>query len=177
MSQTRPCSSQPPPAGEGAPEVGEESLFEPAAPAESEPVEPESEPVEPDAEPTEPTEPAEPVARRRIGLPRGMAVAGVVLVGALAVSAFATVAPSSADADRAFVDTVRSQGHRVAPGDQQSLIVSAARKLCDRRDTHATAAQRRATTLSTKELHAVQQTFTADTRGFTALALDTYCPD
>jgi hypothetical protein len=115
-------------------------------------------------------------SRKRVSLRRGAAVAAAVLVGALAVSAFSTVVPSSGDADQHFVDTARSQGRVVAGGDQQALLVSAARKICDRRGSHTTVAQRRATALSSDELAVIQQTFAGDTRGFTALALDTYCP-
>jgi transcription termination factor Rho len=115
-------------------------------------------------------------SRRRVSLRRGAAVAAAVLVGALAVSAFSTVVPSSGDADQHFVDTARSQGRVVAAGGQQALLVSAARKICDRRGSHATVAQRRATALSSDELAVIQRTFAGDTRGFTALAIDTYCP-
>jgi hypothetical protein len=115
-------------------------------------------------------------SRKRVSLRRGAAVAAAVLVGALAVSAFSTVVPSSGDADQHFVDTARSQGRVVAGGDQQALLVSAARKICERRGSHTTVAQRRATALSSDELAVIQQTFAGDTRGFTALALDTYCP-
>ena len=107
---------------------------------------------------------------------RGLAAAGVTLVVALSVSAFAMVGPTTSNVDQNFVDTARSQGHVVVPGDQETLVVSAARKICDRRENHSTVAQRRATALSPEELGAVQQTFATDVRGFTSLALDTYCP-
>jgi hypothetical protein len=107
---------------------------------------------------------------------RGLAAAGVTLVVALSVSAFAMVGPTTSNVDQSFVDTARSQGHVVAPGDQETLVVSAARKICDRRENHSTVAERRATALSPEELGAVQQTFATDVRGFTSLALDTYCP-
>jgi Protein of unknown function (DUF732) len=135
------------------------------------------------AEPDEASAAADPAAtdapipsRKRVSLRRGAAAAAAVLVGALAVSAFSTVVPSSGDADQHFVDTARSQGRVVAAGGQQALLVSAARKICDRRGSHATVAQRRATALSSDELAVIQRTFAGDTRGFTALAIDTYCP-
>ncbi len=117
-----------------------------------------------------------PAARpRRACVRRGLVASAVALVVALAVSAFATAAPTPASADQRFVDAARSQGY-VATGDQQALVVSAARKICERRESHSTAAQRRATALSSAELDAVQQVFADDVRGFTTLALDTYCP-
>jgi hypothetical protein len=111
---------------------------------------------------------------RRACLRRGLVAAGVALVVALAVSAFATAAPP-VSTDQRFVDTARSQGYVLA-GDQQVLVVSAARKICERRESHGTAAERRATALSSAELGAVQQAFPDDARAFTTLALDTYCP-
>lgn len=114
---------------------------------------------------------------RRTAVRRGLVATAVALVVALSVSAFAMVGPTTADVDQHFVDTARTQGHAVASGDQETLIVSAAHKLCDRRENHSTVAQRRATALSPEELGAIQQTFTTDVGGFTALALDTYCPN
>lgn len=113
--------------------------------------------------------------RRRSSLRRGAALATVVVAAALAVSAFATGGTSTADVDQRFVDVARSQGHAVVPGDQQMLLVSAAHKICDRRENHTTVAERRATALSIGELAAIDHTFGADSRGFTSLALDTYC--
>ena len=54
-------------------------------------------------------------------------------------------------------------------------MVSAARKICVRRDTHDTDQERRATTLTTDEIAAVGAAFGTETRDFTTLALDTYC--
>jgi hypothetical protein len=115
------------------------------------------------------------VRPRRACVRRGLVAAVVALVVALAVSAFATAAPTPANVDQGFVDAARSQGYVAAP-DQQALVVSAARKICERRERHSTAAERRATALSSAELGAVQQTFADDVRVFTTLALDTYCP-
>jgi hypothetical protein len=166
---------------------------EPVEPVVVEPVAVEPEPVEPVAgtadrpasgdrgtDPGEASDRAEPAvvpaARpRRACVRRGLVASAVALVVALAVSAFATAAPTPASADQRFVDAARSQGY-VATGDQQALVVSAARKICERRESHSTAAQRRATALSSAELDAVQQVFADDVRGFTTLALDTYCP-
>jgi hypothetical protein len=113
--------------------------------------------------------------RRKWSLRRGAAVATVVLTVALAVSAFATSGSSAMTGDLHFLDTARSQGHVVAPGQQEGLLVSAAHKICDRRVNHSTTAERRATALTTDELDAVNQSFAGDSRAFTTLALDTYC--
>ena len=69
-------------------------------------------------------------ARRRPYLRRGLLALAAAGFVALGVGAFAWVAPSPAAADQRFVETARSQGHDVAAGGQQSLVVSAARKIC-----------------------------------------------
>ena len=112
---------------------------------------------------------------RRTHVRRGLVAAGVALVVAMSVSAFAMRTPASVSADQTFVDAARTQGHVIAPGDQQTLIISAARKVCDRRESHGTAAERKATALSSAELVAIDQAFDTDVRGFTTLALNTYC--
>jgi hypothetical protein len=141
-----------------------------------------TEPAEPEAGgPAAADRPAAPPNRahtpRRTRVRRGLAAAGVTLVVALSVSAFSMAGPTAANADQTFVDTARSQGHVVASGDQETLVVAAAHKICDRRESHSTDAERRATALSLEELGAVQQSFDGDVRGFTALALQTYCPN
>jgi Protein of unknown function (DUF732) len=113
--------------------------------------------------------------RRKWSLRRSVAIAAVVLAAALAVSAFATSGSPATTGDSYFLDTARSQGHTIAPGQQEGLLVSAAHKICDRRESHSTTAERRATALSTDELHAVNQSFGGDSRAFTVLALDTFC--
>jgi hypothetical protein len=112
---------------------------------------------------------------RRTHVRRGLVAAGVALVVAMSVSAFAMRTPATVSADQTFVDAARTQGHVIAPGDQQTLIISAARKVCDRRESHGTAAERKATALSSAELVAIDQAFDTDVRGFTTLALNTYC--
>ena len=119
-----------------------------------------------------------PAPRRRSSLRRGVVVGALALVVALAVSAFATSGSGGGgDVDQRFLDATRSQGLVVAGGEQQTLLVSAARKICERRESHETAAQRRATALSIEELGSVSQTFGDDARSFTSLALKTYCPN
>jgi hypothetical protein len=113
--------------------------------------------------------------RLRPSLRRGavaLVAAGFVAVG---VGAFAWVVPSPEAANQRFVEAAQSQGHVVAAGRQESLVISAARKICERRVTHDTDQERRATALSSDEIAAVGTAFGADTRDFTTLALETFC--
>ena len=104
-------------------------------------------------------------------------VIALVAVGAvaLAVSAVAWIVPSLDSANRRFIEEAQSHGHTIAPGEQQMLVLSAARKVCVRKVTHDTIRERRSTALSSAELAAVGAVFGPRTRDFTALALDTYC--
>ena len=173
--------AEPDQTGEDA--VGVEDDAEAAAPLEAEaspadvpPSDVSSDDAPADAQP--PDAAADPQAARtprRTHVRRGLVAAGAALVVAMSVSAFAMRAPASVSADQAFVDAARTQGHVIAPGDQQTLIISAARKVCDRRESHGTAAERKATALSSAELVAIDQAFDTDVRGFTTLALNTYC--
>jgi hypothetical protein len=129
----------------------------------------------PDVAAAEVTPPASRARPRRPFLRRGLLALAAAGFVALGVGAFAWVAPSPAGADQRFVETARSQGHDVAAGGQQSLVVSAARKICDRRVIHDTDRERRATALTIDEISAVGAAFGADTRDFTTLALETYC--
>jgi len=101
-----------------------------------------------------------------------LVAAGFVAVG---VGAFAWTTPSPEGANQRFVEAAQSQGHVVAPGEQETLVISAARKICDRRITHDTDQERRATALNSDEIAAVGTAFGADTRDFTTLALETFC--
>ena len=114
---------------------------------------------------------------RRLGpyLRRGVVALVAVGVVALAVSAFAWVVPSLDGANRRFIEEAQSHGHAIVPGEQEMLVLSAARKVCDRKVTHETIRERRSTALTSQELAAVGAAFGAKTREFTALALDTYC--
>jgi hypothetical protein len=112
---------------------------------------------------------------RRPYLRRGavaLVAAGFVAVG---VGAFAWAVPSAESANQRFVEAAQSQGHVVVAGRQESLVISAARKICERRVTHETDQERRATALSSDEIAAVGTAFGADTRDFTTLALETFC--
>jgi hypothetical protein len=104
---------------------------------------------------------------------------GIALVAigavALAVSAVAWIFPSLDGANRRFIEEAQSHGHTITPGEQQMLVLSAARKVCDRTITHDTIRERRSTALSSEELAAVGAVFGPRTRDFTALALETYC--
>ena len=116
-------------------------------------------------------------APRRLDLYLRRGVIALVAVGvvALAVSAVAWIVPSLDGANRRFIEEAQSHGHTIAPGEQQMLVLSAARKVCDRKVTHYTIRERRSTALSSAELAAVGAVFGPRTRDFTALALDTYC--
>jgi hypothetical protein len=116
-------------------------------------------------------------APRRLGpyLRRGVVALVAAGVVALAVSAFAWVVPSLDGANRRFIEEAQSHGHAIAPGEQEMLVLSAARKICDRKVTHDTIRERRSTALTSAELAAVGAVFGPRTRDFTALALDTYC--
>ena len=115
--------------------------------------------------------------RRRYGpyVRRGVVALLAAGLVALGVGAFAWAAPSPAAANQRFVDAAQSQGHVLAPGEQETLVISAARKICDRRTTHETDQERRATALNSDEIAAVGTAFGADTRAFTTLALKTFC--
>jgi hypothetical protein len=118
---------------------------------------------------------AGPTRRLRPYLKRGavaLVAAGFVAFG---VGAFAWVTPSPESANQRFVEAAQSEGHVVAPGEQETLVISAARKICDRRITHDTDRERRATALNSDEIAAVGTAFGADTRDFTTLALKTFC--
>jgi hypothetical protein len=143
-----------------------------AEPADAAPAEAEAGSDEPAVAPPA----AVPTRRRKVR--RSLIAAGAALAVALSVGAFALAGPTtgtSANVDQRFVDAAQTQGHVIA-ADQQPLVLSAARKICDRRENHATVPERRATALSAEELAAIQQSFATDIRGFTSLALDTYCP-
>jgi hypothetical protein len=145
--------------------------------AESEAVDDTADGAEPtsDVAASEATPTASDARPRRPFLRRGLLALAAAGFVALGVGAFAWVAPSPAAADQRFVETARSQGHDVAAGGQQSLVVSAARKICDRRIIHDTDRERRATALTIDEISAVGAAFGTDTRDFTTLALETYC--
>jgi len=108
-------------------------------------------------------------------LRRGIVALVAVGAVALAVSAVTWIFPSLDGANRRFIEEAQSHGHTIAPGEQQVLVLSAARKVCDRKVTHDTIRERRSTALSSEELAAVGAVFGPRTRDFTALALETYC--
>jgi len=111
---------------------------------------------------------------RRPYLRRGAIALVAVGAVALGVSSFSWIAPSPERADRRFVEDALSLGHSVSP-DAQALVISAARKICGRRDSHDTDQERRATALTSDEIAAVGAAFGTETRDFTTLALETYC--
>jgi hypothetical protein len=108
---------------------------------------------------------------------RRVGTAVVVTASAvLAVSAFGTGPPTDVDVDRGFVEAVRAEGRAVDPGETEVLLVQAARKLCEGRGDHGSAAARHASSLTAPEVDAVRRAYADDTRGFIARATDTYCP-
>jgi Protein of unknown function (DUF732) len=99
----------------------------------------------------------------------------VASVGAvLGVSAAGVAAPPRAAVDQHFLAELRGHGHAVAQGEDEALVVSAARKICQRRDSR-TYVQRRAATLTRDELAAVKRSLGDDPQGFIAVATDTFC--
>ena len=106
---------------------------------------------------------------------RRAAVVFVASFGAvLGVSAAGVAAPPRAAVDQHFLAEVRGHGHAVAQGEDEALVVSAARKICQRRDGR-TYVQRRGATLTSDELAAVKRSFGDDSQGFIAVATDTFC--
>jgi Protein of unknown function (DUF732) len=83
---------------------------------------------------------------------------------------------SSARADQRFVAAVQAQGRTVEPGADEGLVLSAAHKLCERRDVSVSSAERRASTLTPEEIEAVRKTFGDDSEAFIKVATRTYCP-
>ena len=103
----------------------------------------------------------------------GRTAVAVTLVGLAGCGSVGT----PAQLDARFVASVRADGHDVPGGpEKESVLVAAARKICDRRGSHPTPERRREVALTQHELDAVTQTFTGDPRRFATLALDTYCP-
>lgn len=82
-----------------------------------------------------------------------------------------------AQLDARFVQNMRAGGHDVPQGAAgETTLVTAARKLCERRENHRSLYERRQTALTQHELDAVTQAFSGDARRFATLALETYCP-
>lgn len=104
--------------------------------------------------------------------------ATVVLIASmgamLGLSAAGVAEPPAAAVDQRFLVDVRERGHVVAVGTDEELLVSAARKLCKRRDTQSYE-KRRTATLNSDELEAVQRSFGGDSQAFIKLATRSYC--
>jgi hypothetical protein len=106
---------------------------------------------------------------------RRAAVVLIASMGAvLGVSAAGVAEPPAAAVDQRFLVDVRGRGHEVAAGTDEALLVSAARKLCVRRESQ-TSLQRRTGTLNSEELGAVERSFGGDSQAFIKLATRTYC--
>lgn len=116
------------------------------------------------------------LAGRRVGV--GTAAIGAVVVGAAVVlAASGVVETSSAQLDAQFVAAVRADGREVPQvAEQEATLVTAARKICARRQLPRDPDERHRAALTLRELDAVAATFAGDVRRFATLALDTYCP-
>ena len=119
-------------------------------------------------------------ARHRVGPSNGVRfvrTGGALLLCGLAALALTVVGPGYLDraqADQRFVDAVRAEGRAVEAGETEALVVRAAQKLCDARES-ASPVQRRASTLTADEIEAVRRTFGGDERAFMKVVLRTYC--
>ena len=106
---------------------------------------------------------------------RRAAVVLVASMGAvLGVSAAGVAEPPATAVDQRFLVDVRGRGHAVSVGTDEELLVSAARKLCVRRESQ-TYVQRRTGALNSEELDAVKRSFGDDSQAFIKLATRTYC--
>ena len=92
----------------------------------------------------------------------------------LGLSAAGVAEPPAAAVDQRFLVDVRERGHVVAVGTDEELLVSAARKLCKRRDTQSYE-KRRTAALNSDELEAVKRSFGGDSQAFIKLATRSYC--
>ena len=112
--------------------------------------------------------PARPAVRAR---------AVAVLAGTLLTAVGCGFGGTPAQLDARFVQNMRADGHDVPQGAAgETTLVTAARKICERRENHRSLDERRQTALTQHELDAVTQAFSGDARRFADLALETYCP-
>lgn len=81
-----------------------------------------------------------------------------------------------ATADERFAGRAQQQGRTLPPGPPDPLVVSAARKVCDRRTRADTSTGLRRSALTPAEVAAVRRAFRDDSAAFLAVALRTYCP-
>jgi hypothetical protein len=95
------------------------------------------------------------------------------MAAVLGVSAAGVAAPPAAAVDQRFLLDAR-RDHAVVASTDEELLVSAARKLCVRRDGQ-TYTQRRTGALNSDELEAVRRSFGDDSQAFIKLATRTYC--
>ena len=103
--------------------------------------------------------------------------ATVVLVASfsamLGVSAAGVAAPPAGVVDQRFLADLRDRGHVVAPGTDEELIISAARKLCVLVDGQTY--QQRRSILTSQEVDAVRRSFGDDSQVFVRIAVSRYC--
>lgn len=101
-------------------------------------------------------------------------MASVVAVLGLTVFAPDFLPWSTAKADQRFVAAVHAEGRTVEPGATETLVISAAHKLCERRLT-GTATSHKEDSLTADEIDAVHRTFGDDQQAFLKVATRTYC--
>ena len=99
------------------------------------------------------------------------------LAGTLVAAVGCGSGGTPAQLDARFVQNMRADGHDVPQGaGGGTTLVTAARKICERRENHRSRYERQQTALTRDELDVVTQAFSGDARRFAALALETYCP-
>ena len=103
-------------------------------------------------------------------------VGGIVLAITAFGSRYLERSWSTATADQRFVAAVQAQGHTVATGANEVLVVRPAQKLCERRDGTVNSARLRSGALTADEIDAGRRTFGDDSEAFLKVALRTYCP-
>lgn len=110
------------------------------------------------------------------------AAAATVLVGGVALAVTAAGPghlerlSSTVGADERFGAAVQEQGRATTAGPPDPLVVSAARKVCERRAGTDTPAVLRRSALTAAEVAAVRRTFGDDAEAFLKVARRTYCP-
>ena len=99
------------------------------------------------------------------------------IAGTLVAAAGCGFGGTPAQLDAEFVQSVRADGHDVPQGTaDEATLVTAARKVCDRRTKNRPLHDRQQTALTRHELDAVAEAFSGNARQFASLALATYCP-
>ncbi len=106
-------------------------------------------------------------------LRRAAVVLAASFTAMLGVSAAGVAEPPAGVVDQRFLTELRHRGHVVAPGTDEEVLISAARKLCGLRDGR-TSVQRRAA-LTGQEVDGIRRVFGDDPQAFIKVATKTYC--